>query len=143
MCTSLQTYRVHGELHLVKSITWFENSNAVPDWIQIAMDRGMSFIRNAVADDAPDPVTDNVNNSRSAWHTGAFLVQMGSFWKNLDWPEQLMSFCYAVMMVNGIAECSQYYVSLIADNLKSGIDKLFDEEGHLLDTKEVRGCKAY
>ena len=52
-----------------------------------------------------------------------------------------MAFCYAVMIVHGIAECSLYYVALIARNLDDSIHgELFDQDGHLSETKSEEVC---
>ena len=123
-------------LHLVKSLSWFERCSTVPQWIKVAVEKCKIFIGNAVADDSPIPITDCVEFSRSAQHAEAFLFKVGSFWKNLDWPEPLMSSCYAVMVVNGIAECSVYYVSESARRLDC-IEELFDEKGNFSVNQKV------
>jgi hypothetical protein len=118
--------RVEKGLCLLKSLSWFERCNTVPQWIQIAVEKCKSYIKNAVADDEPIPVTDCVKFSRSARYAEGFLHQMGTFWKNLEWPDPLMSSCYAVMIVNGIAECSEYYVTECGKRLGC-VEEHFDE----------------
>ena len=82
-----------------------------------------TYIGKAVADDLPIPVTDHVKFSHSAFHTVGFLSQMGNFWKNLEWPKPVTSSSYAVMLVNGIAKCSEYYVSESAKRLDEKVNQ--------------------
>ena len=118
---------VEKSLCLLKSLSWFERCNTVPQWIQVAVEKCKMCIKNAVADDEPIPVNGCVQFSRSAFHTEGFLRKLGNFWKNLEWPEPLMSSCYAVMTVNGIAECGGYYVSEYGKRLGC-IEEHFDEK---------------
>jgi hypothetical protein len=119
--------RVEKGLCLLKSLSWFERCNTVPQWIQIAVEKCKSYIKSAVADDEPIPVTNCVKFSRSARYAEGFLHQLGKFWENLEWPDPLMSSCYAVMIVNGIAECSEYYVSECGKKLGC-IEEHFDDK---------------
>ena len=127
---------VQKDLYLMKSLKWFERGNTVPLWIQTAIDKCKLYIRNAVADDSPVPVTDCVSYSTSAQYTEGSLLRMEDFWKNLDWPEPLMAHCYVVMVITGIIDCSLYYVSLSARSLDCGGD-LFDERGNFRATDKV------
>ena len=136
--TCVTTCSVHLGLHLVNSIGWFERCSAVPPWIQIATDKCKLGIRNSVADDASVAVNEAVNYSTSAHFTEGFIMNVADFWKNLRWPDPLMSSCYAVMVVNGIAECSSHYVSLISKNLSYSIDDLFDKHGQYRVNEKVR-----
>ena len=120
----------------MKSLCWFERCGTVPHWIQLAIEKSKCCIRKAIEDDSPIPVTDCVNYSSSAHHTEGFLRQTGNFWKNLDWPEPLMSSCYAVMVVNGIAECCVFYVSETAKRLDC-TEELFDEKGNFKVCQKV------
>ena len=110
-------------LYLLKSRSWFEGHGIVTQWIQDAVEKCKTYIENAVADDLPIPVTDHVKFSRSAFYTVGFLSQMRNFWKNLEWPEPISSSSYAIMLVNGIAECSEYYVSESAKRLDEKVNQ--------------------
>lgn len=124
-------------MHLTKSANWFERCDSVPSWIQCVLEKCKKFIRNSVADDSLVAVNEAVNYSTSAQYTEGSLRQVESFWKSLKWPEPLMSSCYAVMVVNGIAECAAYYVSLVAKNMDCSIDELFDKDGRFIVNERV------
>ena len=109
----------------------------MPSWIQCALKKCKKRIRNCVADDSLVAINEAVNYSSSAYYTAGSLLALAHFWKNLKWPEPLMSSCYAVMVVNGIAECAAYYVSLITNNLDCSIDELFDKDGQFIASKKV------
>ena len=109
----------------------------MPSWIQHAIEKCKKFIRNSVADDSLVALNEAVNYSTSAHYTEGSLRRVASFWKNLKWPEPLMSSCYAVMVVNGIAECAAYYVSLIAKSFDCNIDELFDKDGQFIANEKV------
>ena len=122
-------------MYLLKSLSWFERCNTVPEWIQVAVKKTKSSIKNAIEDDKPVPVTEAVMFSRSAVFTEGFLCQMGKFWKNLKWPEPRMSSCYAVMTVKGIAECCEYYVSECGKKLCCTEEKLANQKVSGLSTR--------
>lgn len=109
----------------------------MPSWIQCALEKCKKCIRNSVADDSLVAINEAVNYSTSAYYTETFLLRVSSFWKNLKWPDPLMSYCYAVMVVNGIAECATYYVSLIAKNMDCSINELFDKDGEFIASEKV------
>ena len=109
----------------------------MPSWIQCALQKCKKYIKNSVADDSVVAVNEAVNYSTSAQYTKEWLLGVEGFWKNLKWPEPIMSFCYAVMVVNGIAECAAFYVSLIAKNLDCSIDELFDGDGQFISNERV------
>lgn len=132
----LNAYSLAKRLHLANSFHWFERCDTVPKWIQLAIENCQNGIKNAILDDSHIPVTNYVNFSTSARSTHGFLLGVGTFWNNLDWPEPVMSFCYAVRVVHGIAESCLYYVSESAKRLDC-VDEMFDEKGDFRFNQKV------
>ena len=107
----------------------------VKDWIQVATDKCKAYIVKAIAVDTEITVTNDVMFSNSALDTTGFLLQVGSFWKNLEWPVASEAYGYAISVVEGISDCALFYVGEVFRKLT---DKdMFDEKGHFRATEKV------
>ena len=69
----------------------------VNDWIKLATTRCKERIRKAIEID--EEVTDTAKFSTSALDTKEILLQMGTFWKKLDWPLPLEAYPLITMIV--------------------------------------------
>lgn len=64
---------------------WF--NKAVARWLNIALFKAMQRVKAAVEKDTLEPVDELVKHSSSAVDIGTVLVQIKTFWKQLDWPD--------------------------------------------------------
>ena len=107
----------------------------VKDWIQFATDKCKAYIVKAIAADTEITVTNDVMFSNSALDTTGFLLQVGSFWKHLEWPVASEAYGYAISVVVGISDCALFYVGEVFRKLTN--KDMFDEKGHFRATEKV------
>ena len=112
---------------------WFKDM--VRNWIRIATDKCKDYTAKAIAADSEITVTDEVMFSTSAVDTTGFLLQVGSFWKHLEWPVASEAYGFAVSVMQKISECSLFYVGEVFRKLNH--DDMFDEKGRFRATEKV------
>ena len=112
---------------------WFKDM--VRNWVRMAMDKCKDFTVKAIAADSAITVTDEVMFSTSAVDTTGFLLQVGSFWKHLDWPVASVAYGFAVSVMQKISECALFYVG--ESFRKLGHDDMFDKSGRFRATEKV------
>ncbi len=83
--------------------TWF--NKAVARWLDIALYKAMQRIIKAVQLDQLRPVDDLVKHSSSAVDIKTVLLQIKTFWKQLDWPDVEASYAF----VSKILDVSTIY----------------------------------
>ena len=101
----------------------------------MAIDKCKDYTAKAIAADSEITVTNDVLFSNSALDTTGFLLQVGSFWKHLEWPIASVAYGYAVTVVQGISECSLFYVGEVFKKLSH--HNMFDEKGQFRATEKV------
>ena len=124
MCGSLSIRNFHE---------WFKQW--VKDWIRIAIDKCRDYTAKAIAADSEITVTNDVMFSSSALDTTGFLLQVGNFWKHLEWPVASVAYGYAVSVVQGISESALFYVGEVFKKLSH--NDMFDERGQFRATEKV------
>ncbi len=72
--------------------TWF--NKAVARWLDIALYKAMQRIIKAVQLDQLRPVDDLVKHSSSAVDIKTVLLQIKTFWMQLDWPDVEASYAF-------------------------------------------------
>ena len=101
----------------------------------MATDKCKDYTAKAVAADSSITVTNEVMFSTSAVDTTGFLLQVGTFWKNLEWPVASVAYGYAISVVQGISECALFYVGEVFKKLSHA--DMFDEKGQFRATEKV------
>ena len=124
MCGSLSIRNFHN---------WFKQG--VQSWIRMAIDKCKDYTAKAIAADTEITVTNDVLFSNSALDTTGFLLQVGSFWKHLEWPIASVAYGYAVTVIQGIGECALFYVGEVFKKLSH--KDMFDEKGQFRATEKV------
>ena len=124
MCDSLAIANFHK---------WFKDM--VRGWIRMAMDKCKDYTAKAVAADSTTSVTNDVMFSTSALDTTGFLIQVGSFWKHLEWPVASVAYGHAVYVMQAISECALFYVGEVVKKL--GREDMFDENGRFRASEKV------
>ena len=112
---------------------WFKDM--VESWIRAATNKCKDYTAKAIAADSEITVTDEVMFSTSAVDTTGFLLQVGSFWKHLDWPVASVAYGLAVSVMQKISECALFYVGEVFRKLSH--DDMFDEKGRFRATEKV------
>ena len=101
----------------------------------MATDKCKDYTAKAIAADTSITVTNEVLFSTSAVDTTGFLLQVGTFWKNLQWPVASVAYGHAISVVQGICECALFYVGEVFKKLSH--DDMFDEKGQFRATEKV------
>ena len=112
---------------------WFRDM--VRNWIRVATDKCKNFTVKAITADSAISVTDEVMFSTSAVDTTGFLLQVGSFWKHLEWPVASEAYGFGVSVMQKISECALFYVGEVFEKLSH--DDMFDEKGRFRATEKV------
>jgi BAI1-associated protein 3 len=81
------------EMHdFVDNFIWFDKS--VARWLDIALYKAMQRIIRAVELDDLEPVDEMVKHSSSAVDIRTVLLQIKTFWKQLNWPDVEASYAF-------------------------------------------------
>ena len=112
---------------------WFKEM--VESWIRMATDKCKDYTTKAIAADSEITVTDEVMFSTSAVDTTGFLLQVGSFWKHLEWPVASVAYGLAVSVMQKVSECALFYVGEVFRRLSR--EDMFDEKGRFRATEKV------
>ena len=72
--------------------SWF--NKAVTRWLDIALYKAMERITRAVELDELSPVDEYVEHSSSAVDIKTVLVQIKTFWQQLNWPDVEASYAF-------------------------------------------------
>ena len=107
----------------------------VKNWVRLATDKCKDYIVKAVEADSSITVTNDVMFSSSALDTTGFLLQVGSFWKHLEWPVASVAYGYAIFIVEAIGKCALFYVGEVFKKLSH--EDMFDEKGQFRATEKV------
>ena len=107
----------------------------VNDWVRAAIAKCKDLITKAIAIDTFIPVTNDTMFSSSALDTVGFLLQVGSFWKHLEWPVAFEAYNYAISVVKGVSGCVLFYVGEMVERLSA--DDMFDKKGQFRATDKV------
>ena len=122
-----------GSLSIRNFHKWFKHG--VQSWIRMAINKCKDYTAKAIAADSEITVTNDVLFSNSALDTTGFLLQVGSFWKHLEWPIASVAYGYAIAVVQGISECALFYVGEVFKKLSH--HDMFDEKGQFRATEKV------
>ena len=76
----------------MNNFVWF--NKAVARWMDIALYKAMQRIIKAVELDYLEPVDDLVKHSSSAVDIRTVLLQIKTFWKQLNWPDVEASYAF-------------------------------------------------
>ena len=112
---------------------WFKDM--VRNWISIAMQRCKDYTVKAIAADSAITVTSEVMISPSAVDATGFLLSVGTFWKNLEWPVASVAYGHAVSVMEAISECALFYVEEVFKKLNR--EDILDGEGRFRVTEKV------
>ena len=126
-------YDTRENLLLPQYYKWFQDM--VKNWFSLAIEKCKNLTVQAISADSAIAVTDLVNFSTSAVDVTGFLLQIGHFWKNLNWPEAIAAYGFASLMMEEINKCVQFYVEEVAKRLTS--EDVFDENGRFRATEKV------
>jgi hypothetical protein len=102
---------VRAELKIRNYHLWF--SPMVANWISRAQSLCRQYIDKAIQIDKVIQVTDEATFSSSAVDTKGFLLQVGNFWKHLQWPRAAESYSYTAAIVQHICDCAVYYAGQV------------------------------
>lgn len=116
---------------------WFRDM--VSEWFKVAADRCKNYISKAIKLDEAISVTEDVKFSTSAVDTVGFLLQIGYFWKHLDWPEPSVAYGYSLSIMEQICDCAQFYVSEVFRSLEDR-NIMYDEQGRFRASEKVCLC---
>ena len=126
-------YGTRENLLLPRYYKWFQVM--VKNWITLAVEKCKNLTVQAISVDSAIAVTDLVKFSTSAVDVTGFLLQLGQFWKNLNWPEAITAYGFASTMMEEINKCAQFYVEEVAKRLTH--EDVFDEQGRFRATEKV------
>ena len=104
----------------------------------MASERCKNLTVRAVEDDSAIAIIDKMKFSNSAVDVTGFLIQLGNFWKNLEWPETIAAYGFASIMMEEISGCAQFYVEKVAKRLNP--EDVFDEHGKFRASEKVYNC---
>lgn len=107
----------------------------VKNWITLAVEKCNNLIVQAISADSAIAITDLVKFSTSAVDVTGFLLQIGQFRKNLNWPEPIAAYGFASTVMEEINKCAQFYVEEVAKRLT--YEDVFDEQGRFRATEKV------
>jgi len=124
---------VRDGLQINKYHQWFKGM--VNGWVQMATNRCKSRIQQAIQLDQVVQVTDEAKFSSSAVDTKAFLLQMGSFWKHLNWPVPAVAYGFTVTVMESICDCALFYVGAVYQSLADS--DMYDERGRFRATEKL------
>ena len=62
-----------------------------------------------------------------------FIIQVGNFWKDLDWPDASVAYGLMVYMVQEMSDLAHFYV----EQLYKAHTHLYDEHGKFMTSEEV------
>ena len=85
-------------VELAECYTWF--NEAAMRWLEIAEYKAMERIEKAVQLDNLTAVDEIVHHSSSAVDVKTVLIQIQTFWKQLDWPNAESSFGYLSILLD-------------------------------------------
>jgi BAI1-associated protein 3 len=102
---------LRSDLKLRSYHVWF--SPMVSNWISLAQTLCRRRIDKAIEIDEVMQITNGASFSSSAVDTKGFLLQVGAFWKNLEWPMAPESYSFAAAIVQHICDCAVYYVGKV------------------------------
>ena len=92
--------------------SWF--TKAVARWLEIALFKAMERITKAVELDELSPVDEFVKHSSSAVDIKTVLVQIKTFWQQLNWPDVEASYAF----ISKILDVSFVFVYIFASTLR-------------------------
>lgn len=107
----------------------------VKNWITLAVEKCNNLTVQAINADSAIAITDQVKFSTSAVDVTGFLLQIGYFWKNLNWPEAIAAYGFASTMMEEVNKCAQFYIEEVAKRLTP--EDVFDEQGRFRATEKV------
>ena len=107
----------------------------VKNWITLAVEKCNNLTVQAINADSSIAITEQVKFSTSAVDMTGFLLQIGNFWKNLNWPEAIAAYGFASTMMEEVNKCAQFYVEEVAKRLTP--EDVFDEQGRFRATEKV------
>ena len=123
-----------GDLSILNFRKWLFK-DMVNDWIRVAITKCKDLIAKAIAGDSWATVSKDVAFSSSALDTIGFLLQVGTFWNNLEWPVASEAYDYAISVMKGICDCALFYVGEVFKRIDH--DDMFDKNGQFRATKKV------
>ena len=95
--------------------SWF--NKAVTRWLDIALYKAMERITRAVELDELSPVDEYVEHSSSAVDIKTVLVQIKTFWQQLNWPDVEASYAF----ISKILDVSFLYFIFFVNRIGIGI----------------------
>ena len=96
--------------------SWF--NKAVTRWLDIALYKAMERITRAVELDELSPVDEYVEHSSSAVDIKTVLVQIKTFWQQLNWPDVEASYAF----ISKILDVSfLYFIFFFVNRIGIGI----------------------
>ena len=105
----------------------------------MATERCKNYICKAIKLDEAICVTEDVKFSTSAVDTVGFLLQIGYFWKHLDWPIASVAYGYCLSIMERICECAQFYVGEVFQSLQDR-NIMYDDQGRFRASEKVCVC---
>ncbi|TRY76437.1 hypothetical protein TCAL_00056 [Tigriopus californicus] len=102
--------QIHGEIPAVEFMNchaWF--NKAVARWLDIALYKAMERIIRAVELDNLEPVDALVQHSSSAVDIRTVLLQIKTFWKELNWPDVEASYAFISKILDDVCKTSIFY----------------------------------
>lgn len=136
----IQKFLIHSSievtLQLGDSHSWFKHM--VMTWIQLTIELRQNFIKKALELKEIGTNEEGKGIYVSATDLRSFLIEVGKFWKNINWPDASVSYGLMVYVVEQICECVLYYVKELYQCQTSK----FDKEGKFLASQEV-SCNSY
>ena len=126
-------YGLRDKLLLPGCYKWFQGM--VEHWITLAANRCDELTSKAIEADNTIAVTNQVKFSTSAVDVTGFLLKLGNFWKNMEWPEPIAAYGFASTVMEEINRCAQFYVETVAKRLKH--EDIFDDHGKFRASEKV------
>ena len=117
------------KLTLFSSHLWFKVH--VRSWITLAVNRCRARIEKAI--ELNETVTDKIRISTSAIDTVGFIIQVGEFWKHLDWPDPSVAYGFMIHMVQEMCDLTQFYV----EKLYQAHSHSYDQDGKFMTSEHV------
>jgi len=98
--------------------TWF--NKAVPRWLDIALYKAMQRIVKAVELDDLTPVDDLVKHSSSAVDIRTVLMQIKTFWAQLNWPDVEASYAFISKILDDVCKTTIFYSDKMVERVNRG-----------------------
>lgn len=123
----LDMFEIHG------SHIWF--NKAVARWLDIALYKAMQRIIKAVDLDNLTPIDELVKHSSSAVDLRTVLIQVKTFWRQLNWPDVEASYAFISKILDDVCKTTIFYADKMCERVAT-VQKNNNNDGIKFEVSE-------